>query len=110
MDIKVQAHVKHPTLGGRFAEERVCRLCWRSGKQSATSLRRCTWLNRVPAAAHLTVQVPENPVDDSGISDERNDFHLGPTAAEEGIRLKNLLNEALPRCPAGFGELQGGIG
>ncbi len=51
----------------------------------AACLRGCTRLERVLRAALLTLQMSENPVDHSRISDERDDLHLSPTGAEEWV-------------------------
>jgi hypothetical protein len=85
----------------------VCRLGWRSVQNVAACLRGCTRLERVLRAARLTLQMSENPVDHSRISDERDDLHLSPTGAEEWVHFENLLNQASPRCPASLNELRG---
>ena len=58
--------MERPSLGARLAK---CSggLRWKSWQGNAAGLRWRARLERVPGAASLTLQVSENPIDDSGI-------------------------------------------
>ena len=43
----------------------------------------------------------QNTVDDAGISNKGDDAHASAASAQQGIRLKDLLNQAGPRA-SGF--------
>ena len=65
---------------------------------------------RVRGAPHPTIEMSENPTDDSGIGDDGDNLHLCAADTEKRIHLENLLDEAGPGCPESLNELRGGIG
>src|SRR5438552_15401076 len=73
-------------LGSRLAE---CSsgLRWNSWQGIAAGLRWRARLERVPGAARLTLQVSENPIDDSGIGDDGDNLHLCAADTEKRIHL-----------------------
>ena len=85
-------------------------LRWNSWQGIASGPRWRARPERVPGAARLTLQVSENPIDDSGIGDDGDNLHLCAADTEKRIHLENLLDEAGPGCPASLNELRGGMG
>ncbi len=67
--------MERPSLGARCAEG-SSGLRWKSLHEITARLRWRPRLERVPGAARLTLQVPENPIDDSGIGDDGDNLHL----------------------------------
>ena len=106
---RTQTHMQRQSLGARLSES-SSGLRWRSLQGIAADLRGRTRLERVPGAARLTLQVSENPIDDSGIGDDGDNLHLCAADTEKRIHLENPLDKAGPGCPAPLNELRGGIG
>src|SRR6266516_678259 len=48
-------------------------------------------------AARLTLQVSENPIDDSGIGDDGDNLHLCAAETEKRIHLENTVQKLSPR-------------
>src|SRR5438477_10924327 len=63
------------SLGSRLAQ---CSsgLRWNSWQGIASGPRWRARLERVPGAARLTLQVSENPIDDSGLGDQESSFPI----------------------------------
>ena len=77
-------------MGSRLAE---CSsgLRWNSWQGIASGPRWRARLERVPGAARLTLQVSENPIDDSGIGDDGDNLHLCAADTEKRIHLEGAF-------------------
>ncbi len=104
-----QTHIERPKFGieiNRMLQRPSLEFMARNCRRTAVARAARTG----PGAARLTLQVSENPIDDSGIGDDGDNLHLCAADTEKRIHLENLLDEAGRGCPASLNEFRGGIG
>jgi len=76
------------------------------GGRRATRRGRAPGIDRIPRLAGFARQVPQDPVDDSGLGDEGDDFHLRSAATQKRVHLEDFAQEARPRRTPRSSELR----